>query len=142
MAVSSSVHVQATPAATWNVLGDPSRLGEWVSNHAGFVGEAPTSYVAGAEYVERLRVMGMPNDVSWTVSEVSDGSQIVLEGRGPMGIGILGDYSVQADGDGSAISISQNFSGGAVFAVKAQLEKEVKAAQEASLDKLKALLDG
>jgi carbon monoxide dehydrogenase subunit G len=141
VSVTTSIDLQADPTAVWAVLSDLGNLGSWVSNHAGYVGAAPGALAPGTEYTERIRVLGMPNDVAWTVSALEDGRRIAQEGRGPMGISIDAEYTVEPAGDGSRLTVSQTFSGAALFAVKGQLEREVKGAQESSLAKLRELVE-
>jgi hypothetical protein len=141
VSVTTSIELKADAPAVWAVLSDLGNLGAWVSNHAGYVGAAPTTLAAGTEYTERIRVMGMPSDVAWTVSGLDEGRRLAQEGRGPMGIGIDAEYTVEPTADGSRLTVSQSFSGGALFAVKSQLEREVKTAQESSLARLRELVE-
>ena len=142
MSVTTSVDVSADPAAVWAVIAAPASLGTWVTSHVGFVGTAPEDLDEGTEYTERIKVMGMPNDVHWTVTQVEQGRRFVQEAQGPMGIRIAGEYSVETLDSGARVTVAQTFSGPALFAVKGQLERDVKAAQEASLAKLKGLIEG
>jgi len=141
VSVTTSIEVKAGAPAVWAVLSDLGNLGSWMSNHAGYVGAAPQAPAPGLEYTERIRVLGMPQEVRWTVADLAEGSRIVQEGKGPMGISIDAEYTVEPTADGSRLTVSQAFSGAALFAVKGQLEREVKAAQESSLAKLQALVE-
>lgn len=141
MSVTTSIEFKAEASAVWAVLSDLGNLGSWMSNHAGYVGAAPEVLAAGTEYTERIRVLGMPNDVAWTVSALDEGRRIAQEGRGPMGISIDAEYVLEPTDDGSRLTVSQTFSGAALFAVKGQLEREVKGAQETSLEKLRELVE-
>ena len=141
MSVTTSIELVADAPAVWGRLVDLANMGTWVASHAGFVGGAPQSVAPGTEYTERIKVLGMPNDVRWTISTLEDGRRFAQEGRGPMGISIDAEYLVEPIADGSRLTISQGFSGGALFAVKGQLEREVKGAQESSLAKFKELVE-
>jgi hypothetical protein len=141
VSVTTSIELKADTPAVWAVLSDLGNLGAWVANHAGYVGAAPEALATGTEYTERIKVLGMPNDVKWTVSGLDEGRRIAQEGRGPMGISIDAEYLLEPTADGSKLTVSQAFSGAALFAVKGQLEREVKGAQESSLAKLKGLLE-
>lgn len=141
MSVTTSIDLKAEARTVWAALSDLGKLGTWMSGHVGYVGAAPAALVPGTEYTERIRVLGMPNDVTWTVSTVDEGSRIAQEGRGPMGISIDSEYTVEPTPEGSRLTISQAFSGAVLFAVKSQLEREVKNAQESSLAKLRELVE-
>ena len=142
MSVTTSIELKAEPPAVWAVLSDLGNQGSWMSNHAGYVGTAPQSLAPGVEYTQRIKVLGMPNDVKWTVSVLDEGRRIAQEGRGPMGISIDAEYTVEPTADGARLTVSQAFSGAALFAVKGQLEREVKGAQESSLAKFKGIVEG
>lgn len=137
MSVTSSAEVPAQVPAVWAVLSNPSELATWVTNHVSLVGDAPTSLAEGSEYTERMKVMGMPNDIHWTVTELDPDHRVVVQANGPMGIKIQGEYTVESAAEGSRVTLAQSFSGAALFAVKSQLEREVKGVQEASLEKLR-----
>jgi acetyl-CoA C-acetyltransferase len=141
VSVSTSIDLKADTSAVWAVLSDLGSLGSWLSNHAGFVGAAPGALAVGTEYTEKIRMLGMPNDVAWTVSTVEDGSRIVQEGRGPMGISVDAEYVLEPTDEGTRFTVSQTFSGAALFAVKGQLEREVKGAQENSLATLREIVE-
>ncbi len=140
MSVTSQLDISAEPAAVWAVLTDLAGLGSWQTNHLGFTGPAPEALRAGVEYTERLSVLGMPNEVRWTVTEVEEGHRVVQKGKGPMGISIDGEYMVRPEGDGTRVTLTQSFSGATVFAIKGQLEREVQKIQQDSLRKLAGLL--
>lgn len=140
MTVTSQIELPADPAAVWAVLSDLNRLGDWLTNHIGFSGEVPTEADEGIEYVEKVRVLGMPNEVRWVVTVAEEGRRIVQEGKGPMGVGIRGEYTLEPVGEGTRLVLSQSFSGATVFAIKGQLEQEVQKMLEESLVKLRELL--
>lgn len=141
MSVKTSIDLKADVPAVWAKLLDLENQGTWVASHAGFVGGAPSALTPGAEYTERVKVLGMPNDVTWTINVVEEGRRLAQEGKGPMGITIDAEYNVEPTSDGVRLTISQGFSGAALFAVKGQLEREVKATQESSLAKFKELVE-
>jgi carbon monoxide dehydrogenase subunit G len=142
MTVTSQIELPADPSAVWAVLSDPHRLGDWLSSHIGFSTDVPESAGEGTEYVEKIRVLGMPNEVRWVVTSVEEGRRIVQEGKGPMGISIRGEYTLEPMGEGTRLILSQSFSGATVFAIKGQLEREVQKMLDESLAKLSELLGG
>jgi carbon monoxide dehydrogenase subunit G len=139
MTVTSQIEIPADTATVWGVLSDLNRLGDWLTNHIGFAGDVPEDAGEGTEYVEKLRVLGMPNEVRWTVATVEEERRIVQEGKGPMGISIRGEYTLEPTGEGTRLILSQSFSGATVFAIKGQLEREVQKMLDESLGKLRDL---
>lgn len=135
--VSSTIEVPAGPEQVWPVLAAPAEVGRWQTTHLGYSGAAPASFATGTTFVQQVRVMGMPAEVTWTVAEVTEGSRLAMTGRGPMGITLLSSYDVESAGTGSRVRLSQQVTGPAVAAVAGQLEREIKTAQEQSLSRLR-----
>lgn len=119
------------------MLSGPAEAARWQTTHLGYGGAEPAAFTTGTTFVQKVRVMGMPAEVSWTVAEVTEGSRLSMTGRGPMGITLLSSYDVEAAGTGSRVRLSQEVSGAAVAAVAGQLQREIKTAQEQSLAKLR-----
>ncbi len=139
--VTVTADIDATPEQVWAVLANPATWGEWVEIHQGFAGEAPGQFVPGGAFVQRVRVMGMPGDVRWTVTGLQEPVRLELEGVGPMGIGLRAEYSIEQRGSSSTVAGVMDFKGAAVMMVGAQLESEVGASLRASLTKLKARIE-
>src|SRR3954468_6579318 len=97
--VSRSIDVAAPPDAAFALATDPSRFGEWLTIHDGWPqGEPPGTPEQGSSFVQKVKIMGMPADVSWTVQEL-DGTRLVMNGAGPMGATLSSTISVTAAGD-------------------------------------------
>jgi acetyl-CoA C-acetyltransferase len=114
---------------------DPSRFAEWLTLHADWPGGVPESVEAGASFTQKLKIMGMPADVAWTVEEKSD-SKVVMRGAGPMGATLGTTISA----DGGTVSYEAEFSGGGIQGPMGDMVTQ-KAGEEieASLGKLKEL---
>jgi len=139
--VSAQIDVMATPEQAWALLSDPAKYSGWMDNHQGFVGEPPTALAPGTSFGQRLRVMGMPSEVRWTVDGLEEPRRLVLKGNGPMGIALTATYLVNP-GDGVTIVASTfEFTGAAVFAVAGQLQSDVGETLRASLATLKTLAE-
>ncbi|MFF0633152.1 crotonase/enoyl-CoA hydratase family protein [Nocardia sp. NPDC004151] len=97
-------------AATLAYLAQLQRLPEWVSFHAGWRGQAPGPAAMGVEYTQVAKFMGIPADVQWLVTEVSD-SRLGLRGHGPQGLGLGLWITVVPNGSGSSVYIDAGLSG-------------------------------
>ncbi len=139
--VSEEVEIAAPPERVWAVLADPSQFSSWMDNHQGFVGDPPSAFGPGTSFAQRLKVMGMPAEVRWTVDGFEEPRRIVYRGVGPMGIGLTASYQVAAVDAGSTVAASYDFSGAAVFAVAGQLVREVGETLRTSLAALKSLIE-
>jgi uncharacterized protein YndB with AHSA1/START domain len=139
--VTESMPMTAPVATVWAVLSNPSRFGEWVDIHSGFVGEPPTDFTVDSSFGQKLRVMGMPVDVTWTVEELVPQQRIVLSGDGPMGVGLTATYSVEPIDAGSLATAVFDFSGAAVMMIGSQLTRETAQSLRVSLQTLKTIVE-
>jgi hypothetical protein len=119
---------------------DPARFEEWLTLHKAWPNGAPTSTVAGDEFVQKLSIMGMPADVSWKVETYEVPSKLVLRGAGPMGASLATTISAAAAGDGATVSYEAEFSGGGIQGPMGEMvTKKAGEELETSLEKLKGL---
>lgn len=135
--VISTLDVPAAPGQVWPVLSQPSSVGRWQTTHLGYAGTEPAAFTKGTVFVQKVRVMGMPAEVTWTVADVAVASHLAMTGRGPLGITLLSSYHLEPAGGGTRVQLSQEVIGSAVAAVAGQLEREIKDAQERSLARLR-----
>jgi carbon monoxide dehydrogenase subunit G len=137
--VSKSIDVAAPPDTAFALATDPSRFGEWLTIHDGWPQGEPGAPQQGASFVQKVKIMGMPADVSWTVEEL-DGTRLVMKGAGPMGATLSSTISVTAAADGSTISYESGFDGGGLQGPMADTVTQAAGAElEKSLDNLKGL---
>ena len=94
------IDIEASPDAVYDVLSDPTCLGEWVTIQEELE-EAPTGdLTAGSRLRQRMKVAGQRFHLSWKVIEAKRPSRIVWEGHGPMGSTAKAIYELSGDGDG------------------------------------------
>ena len=94
------IDIQASPERVYDVLADPSCLGEWVTIQEELE-EAPSGDLeAGHKLRQRMKVAGQRFRLSWTVMEARRPSRIVWEGKGPMGSTARAIYELSGNGDG------------------------------------------
>src|SRR3954466_6336349 len=138
--VSRSIDVAAPPDAAFALATDPSRFGEWLTIHDGWPqGEPPGTPEQGSSFVQKVKIMGAPADVSWPAQEL-DGPRLVMNGAGPMGATLSSTISVEAAGDGSTISYESGFDGGGLQGPMADTVPQAAGAElEKSLNNLKGL---
>jgi uncharacterized protein YndB with AHSA1/START domain len=95
------IDIQASPERVYDVLADPSCLGEWVTIQEELE-EAPSGDLrAGSKLRQRMKVAGQRFRLHWTVVEADRPSRIVWEGRGPMGTKAKAVYELSSNGDGA-----------------------------------------
>lgn len=109
--VTKSLEIAATPQKVWEVAADFSRYGEWNATHNDFPeGLPPTE--AGSQFKERITIMGMPGEASWTVMESVEPARTVWDGEGPMGIKLGTTLALEPTGAGTKVTIEVRFDGG------------------------------
>jgi uncharacterized protein YndB with AHSA1/START domain len=139
--VTNTTELPASPEQVWAKLANPSSYKEWLTTHAGLAegGDGPLS--EGSTFKEKVKIMGMPGEVNWTVVEAVEPERLVLDGKGPMGTKMRTAYSLKSsDGDSTVIDYEAEFGGAALGPMAGPLEKESKKSADESLEKLKALL--
>ena len=137
--VSKSVELSAAPDAAFALATDPSRFGEWLTIHDGWPQGEPGRPEPGATFVQKVKIVGMPADVSWTVTEL-DGTRLVMSGAGPMGATLSSTITVTAAAEGSTVSYESGFEGGGLQGPMADMVTKAAGSElETSLNKLKEL---
>ncbi|MEU4154868.1 crotonase/enoyl-CoA hydratase family protein [Actinoplanes sp. NPDC026670] len=154
--------VQVTAAAgaerVFAVLADPARMPQWVLQHAGWIdgppgsspssaspaspglSPSPASFVEGERFRQRIKLMGVPSEVRWTVTGVVPGRAVWFEGTAPMGISVGFYLSVTPAGDGSVIRFDGGVEGGSADGpLGAMLARNLADAMRKSLNELGAV---
>ena len=49
-----AIETDASRDEVWEVVSDPSRLGDWTTIHRGFEGEAPSKLEKGTTFTQKL----------------------------------------------------------------------------------------
>jgi ligand-binding SRPBCC domain-containing protein len=138
--VSVSASVAAPTDKVWAIITDFDRISEWNVIHSEFPNGGPAELAGGAEYSEKMLMMGMPAQVAWTVTEVTAGRSYRLQGKGPMGIAVKWNYVLADEGEGTLVTGEMEFQGTAVNMMAAKVKEATTAALTESLRKLGALV--
>jgi uncharacterized protein YndB with AHSA1/START domain len=138
----SSIDIPAPPEKVWAAIADLNVYGQWMTLHVDFPDGVPEDISVGTSYREKVKVMGMPGEVTWTVSAYEDASRIELRGEGPMGTKLRAAFGLEAAGDGTTVSYESEFGGAALAPLQATVEKEAQKAGEESLANLREVVTG
>ena len=111
--VSKSITLDTDPAAAFALATDPARFAEWLTIHADWPAGPPASVAPGDAFTQKVRIMGMPADVDWTVEERTE-SVLTMRGGGPMGARLATTITAVADGEATTVSYEAEFSGGGI----------------------------
>src|SRR4051794_26669614 len=90
--ISASIEIEAPRERVWEVLLDPSRLGEWVTIHER-VRSAPDGLLEeGSRFEQTVSVSGKSFDVTWTVERLDEPSLAEWKAEGPAGSSARATY--------------------------------------------------
>jgi carbon monoxide dehydrogenase subunit G len=132
--------VAGTPEHVAKFIWDLERWPEWFALHEGWAGPAPTTAEEGARFRQRIKVLGIPGEMAWTVVEVDAPSRLVLKGKGTSRTGAEVDFQIKPANGGSQIAFTAKLSGLALRPLKGKLETWVEERADRTLDKLAELL--
>jgi hypothetical protein len=104
--------------------------------HTGFP-EGPPPAEPGGTFKERITIMGMPGEASWTVTEIVAPTLTAWAGEGPLGITLGTRLELVAAGDGTTVSIQISFDGGPLAGPIG--ETVARSAQQGALESLERL---
>ncbi|MBO3743399.1 type II toxin-antitoxin system Rv0910 family toxin [Actinoplanes flavus] len=111
---SVAVEVAARPAQVFAVLTDPARMPDWVLQHTGWIGAPPTEFAEGVRFRQRIKLMGVPSEVRWTVAGVVEDRAVWFEGTAPMGVEVGFYLSVAPSATGALVRFDGGVEGGPV----------------------------
>jgi uncharacterized protein YndB with AHSA1/START domain len=142
MALESSIEIPAPPEKVWVAIADLNTYAQWMTLHVDFPDGVPAEMKEGVSYREKVKVMGMPGEVTWTVADFQEASRIELTGEGPMGTTLKAAFGLEAAGEGTKVSYESEFGGAALAPMQAAVEKEAQKAGEESLANLREVVTG
>lgn len=139
--INEQIEIAAAPADVWAKLINFGEFKNWMTPHVEFPGGGPEKLEAGVEYDEKMKLMGFPADIKWTIKNVEEGVRFDLDGKGPMGVSMVESFIVEANGDGSILKIDSEVKGGAVSMMAGKVTKATQEALVESLAKFKAIAE-
>ena len=138
--VTKQVELSVPQEHAFRLVSDPGRFQEWLTMHKSWPNGVPEATTPGSEFVQKLAIMGMPSDISWTVEENESPSRFVLKGDGPMGATLATRISTAANGGWATVSYEAEFAGGGIQGPMGEMvTKQAGEEIETSLRKLKEL---
>jgi hypothetical protein len=96
--VTASVLIKAPREKVWELVMDPTRLGEWVTIHRRLVHADPGAPRKGFQMEQLLHLRGVNLPVRWRLVECLPCKLAVWEGRGPARSRARTEYHIAADG--------------------------------------------
>jgi uncharacterized protein YndB with AHSA1/START domain len=107
--VKASVHIPAAPEKVWELVMDPTRLGEWVTIHRRLVDADPGAPRKGFQMEQLLHLRGVNIDVHWKLIECRPHELAVWQGHGPARSRARTEYKIAREGDGARFDYRNEF---------------------------------
>jgi uncharacterized protein YndB with AHSA1/START domain len=107
--VTASIEIAAPPAAVWELIMDPRRLGEWVTIHRRLLDCDEGGAREGFRMDQQIHMRGVSLDVHWKLVECRPGRLAVWEGRGPARSRAHSEYVLAPAGGGTRFDYRNEF---------------------------------
>ena len=135
--INVSKDFDATPDKLWETVSDPHTWEKWLTIHAGWLEEPPTTIEVGTKLVEKVVMLGMANKLEWVVESVEPGAELTIDGTGMAGVKSRFAFTLAPHGDGTTVTIDAAFEGAMIVgALGKAVEKDAVKNLGESLDKL------
>jgi carbon monoxide dehydrogenase subunit G len=144
MRVERTIEIAAPPERVYEVVMDPSRLGEWVTIHHRLEGSPPERLERGSRLTQLLRFAGRRFKVRWTVVENDPCRRVVWEGRGPVASHARVEYGFAQNGDATTFRYINEYDlpGGPLGRLAGRTVSRIAAKElDGSLQRLKSLVE-
>lgn len=142
--VRAEAELPAAPDVVWEIVIDPSRLGDWVTTHEGLEGDVPDRLEQGSTFKQRLKVGGPTFTATWNVVEYDPPHHVRWEGEGPAGSKAHVEYNLERLAERTRFTYVNRFElpGGALgrLAGRAIGERVAKREADRSLENLARLI--
>jgi carbon monoxide dehydrogenase subunit G len=144
MKVERTIDVAAPPERVYELVMDPSRLGEWVTIHHHLEGSPPARLEKDSQMTQYLRLAGRKFKVLWTVVENDPCKRVVWEGRGPVASHARVEYGFAPNGNGTTFRYINEYDlpGGFLGRLASRTVSRVAGRElNGSLQRLKSLVE-
>lgn len=145
MKVERQIHLDATPEAVYDLVMDPSRLGDWVVIQDELVESPGRILEKGDRLVQRLKVAGQRFEVAWNVTRADRPTQVEWDGTGPLGTGARVAYGMTLEDSGTLFDYMNEYElpGGIAGRLAGRAVAAVAGREaEKTLERLKKLAEG
>lgn len=132
--------VPGSPQDVAATVADLERWPEWFALHKGWSGPIPTSAEVGVTFKHKVRVLGLPGDVEWRVTELDPPQRFVLTGKGPSRSKMGVDFRVAPREGGSTVAFTATIGGLALKPIEGRLRPWIELRADRTLDGLERVL--
>jgi hypothetical protein len=112
--IAKQLEVAHPPERIGEVIVDLEHWPDWFALHKGWAGPVPPRAALGTKFKHKVRMLGVPGEIEWTVTELAFPSHFTLKGKGTSRTGAEIDFTVTPDGAGSQVAFVAKLSGLAI----------------------------
>ena len=132
--------VPAPPDRVAAFVTDLPRWPEWFALHKGWIGDVPGTAAVGTKFKHKVRILGVPADVTWEVVRLDLPERIVIKGKGSKRTNTEVDFRIEPHDGGSRVILLAKVGGLVLKPVEGQLKGWLDQRVDRTLDSLERLL--
>jgi uncharacterized protein YndB with AHSA1/START domain len=107
--ITASTQIAVPPAEVWDMIMDPSRLGDWVTIHRKLLHADDGPPRVGYEMDQQIHLRGVNLVVHWRLVDCRPSELAVWEGRGPARSRALTEYILIPEGEATRFDYRNEF---------------------------------
>ena len=139
--IARQLDLTATPAQIGDVLVDLPGWPEWFALHKGWVGVVPPPATVGTTFKHKVRMLGVPGEIAWTVVELDYPRRFRITGKATSRTGAEIDFTVSPAGEGSHVVFEAKLSGLAIRPFEGAIKPWLEIRVERTVAALRERLD-
>lgn len=112
--IARQLELDAPPERIAAVLTDLEHWPDWFALHKGWSGPVPSSVSVGTRFKHKVRFLGVPGEIEWTVTELTIPWRFQLKGKGTSRTGAEIDFTVSTIPSGTQVAFTAKLTGLAI----------------------------
>jgi len=140
--ISRQIELAAQPEQIGEVLADLPRWPEWFALHKGWVDQVPARAEQGTKFKHRVRILGVPGEIEWKVTEVEFPTRFVLVGKGSNRTGAEIDFKVDPQQQTSLVEFVAQLKGLTLKPFEGMLKPWLEVRAERTVSALRTRVEG
>ena len=140
--IARQLQLAAAPDRIADVLVDLEHWPDWFALHKGWAGPIPQRASVGTKFKHKVRMLGVPGEIEWTVTELDLPTHVTVKGKGTSRTGAEIDFTITPAGEGSEIAFVAKLSGLAIKPFEGLIKPWLELRVERTVTSLRARLDG
>src|SRR5919109_5287999 len=101
--ITQTTELSASPEEVWAKIGNLETYPDWLTIHVAFPDGTPP-LAPDTTFKQKVKIMGMPGEVTWTVTEAEEPSTLAMNGAGPMGTSLKAVWKLEPENGGTRLS--------------------------------------